>query len=114
MSKPAFLTAPVAGELAELANFPGDLAALAPTITRAHFRQPLEVIAKADSSPVTIADRECEAKIRAAITARYPAHGILGEEHGFDGEERADIWVMVPIDAPTGFDSGFPFYGTLR
>lgn len=113
MSKPAFMTAPVAGELAELANFTCDLAALAATITRAHFRQPLEVIAKADSSPVTIADRECEAKIRAAITARYPAHGILGEEHGFDGEERADIWVIDPIDGTKSFVSGFPLYGTL-
>lgn len=107
------MTAPVTGDLAELASFTCDLAALAATVTRAHFRRPLEVISKADSSPVTIADRECEARLRAEIARRYPGHGILGEEHGFDGREKTDVWVIDPIDGTKSFVSGMPLYGTL-
>ena len=33
-------------------------------------------------SPVTVADRETEQAIRDMIEARYPDHGIYGEEFG--------------------------------
>ncbi len=107
------MTAPVNGDLAPLAEFACDLASLAASVTRPYFRQPLDVISKADSSPVTIADQECERLIRETIAKRYPDHGILGEEHGFDGSDKSDVWVIDPIDGTKSFVSGLPLYGTL-
>ena len=51
-------------------------------VIRRHFRTPFAVDAKGDATPVTIADREAEAAIRAVLKAECPEHGILGEEHG--------------------------------
>ncbi|MFC4273262.1 histidinol-phosphatase [Sneathiella chungangensis] len=113
MPKPDFMAAPVGGALAEMAEFTCSLAGAAAAVTRSYFRKPIDVIQKLDNSPVTIADRECEARIREMITERYPGHGILGEEHGFDGKELSDIWVIDPIDGTKSFISGLPLYGTL-
>ncbi|MZR31851.1 histidinol-phosphatase [Sneathiella litorea] len=113
MSKTNLMTAPVEGELADLANFTCSLAATAASVTRSYFRKPIDVIQKLDNSPVTIADRECETRLREMITERYPEHGILGEEHGFDGAELSEIWVVDPIDGTKSFISGLPLYGTL-
>ncbi|MEX0583907.1 MAG: inositol monophosphatase family protein, partial [Sneathiella sp.] len=113
MSKTSKMTAPVKGELAELAGFTCSLAGAAATVTRSYFRKPIDVIQKKDNSPVTVADRECETRIRELITERYPGHGILGEEHGFDGAELSEIWIIDPIDGTKSFISGLPLYGTL-
>ena len=51
------------------------------------FRTPLEVTAKLDDSPVTVADRAAEASMRELLNTQLPDHGILGEEHG---RERMD------------------------
>ena len=66
-------------EMTALANAMAD--DVRPVIRR-HFRTRLAVDAKDDASPVTIADREAEQVMRAAIMARFPAHGIRGEEFG--------------------------------
>ncbi|MCC3305736.1 histidinol-phosphatase [Sneathiella sp. HT1-7] len=113
MSKTIVMTAPITGELADLADFTCSLATTAASVTRSYFRKPIDVIQKLDSSPVTIADRECEARLRDMITERFPGHGILGEEHGFEGSELTDIWVIDPIDGTKSFISGLPLYGTL-
>src|SRR3546814_17185931 len=63
-----------------------------------YFRAGFSVEQKADESPVTVADRETEAALRKAIAARYPDHGILGEEYGSEGLERDFLWVVDPID----------------
>lgn len=63
--------------------------------------------------PVTEADREAERAIRAVIAARYPEHGILGEEHGDEGLDRDYVWVIDPIDGTRAFISGLPVWGTL-
>lgn len=63
--------------------------------------------------PVTEADREAERVIRALITARYPEHGILGEEYGDVGLDRDHVWVIDPIDGTRAFISGLPVWGTL-
>ena len=94
MSKAFQMTAPVTGDLAELAQFTCSLAEAAASVTRPYFRKPIDIIQKLDNSPVTIADRECETRIRDLITERYPSHGILGEEHGFDGADLSEIWVI--------------------
>ncbi len=63
--------------------------------------------------PVTIADRESEAAMRALISARYPEHGIMGEEFGYANEGAEYVWVLDPIDGTKSFISGSPLWGTL-
>src|SRR5438128_2204301 len=64
------------------------------------FGQQIAVEYKAEGgrSPVTPADRDAEAFLRDAIRARYPDHGILGEE-GEDLEADAGefVWVLDPL-----------------
>jgi myo-inositol-1(or 4)-monophosphatase len=63
--------------------------------------------------PVTEADREAETVIRAAIKARYPSHGILGEEHGHERGTSPLTWVIDPIDGTRAFMCGMAQWGTL-
>ncbi len=63
--------------------------------------------------PVTEGDRAAETAIRALIEARFPDHGILGEEHGNIGLDRQHVWVIDPIDGTRAFISGLPVWGTL-
>jgi inositol-phosphate phosphatase/L-galactose 1-phosphate phosphatase/histidinol-phosphatase len=89
------------------------LADAAGAAIRPHFREPITVDSKADSSPVTIADREAEKAMRAIINETFPDHGIVGEEFG---EERADadyVWVLDPVDGTKAFISGEPTFVTL-
>ncbi len=82
-------------------------------VIRPYFRQKLAVDDKADSSPVTIADREAEQAMRARIEARFPADGIFGEEFGTVREDAEWVWVLDPIDGTKSFISGIPLFGTL-
>jgi histidinol phosphatase-like enzyme (inositol monophosphatase family) len=68
---------------------------------------------KADSSPVTKADREAEALMREMIRNAYPGHGIIGEEYGSENESAAFVWVLDPIDGTVSFVHGCPLFGTL-
>ena len=85
----------------------------AQSIPLSYFRTGFSVDAKADESPVTIADRQTEAFIRAEITARFPDHGILGEEFGRDRMEAEFVWVIDPIDGTKSFVTGHPMWGML-
>lgn len=89
------------------------LAAAAETLPR--FRSQGAVANKEQGSfdPVTEADREAERVIRALISAEYPDHGILGEEHGSENISSRHIWVIDPIDGTRAFISGLPVWGTL-
>jgi histidinol-phosphatase len=78
-----------------------------------YFRGGLDIQSKADESPVTRADRETEAVLRKAIAARFPGHGILGEEYGSENLEREIVWVIDPIDGTKSFISGSPLFGML-
>lgn len=62
--------------------------------------------------PVTIADRTAETIIRAGIEARYPMHGILGEEHGLRSGNGL-TWVIDPIDGTRAFITGMLHWGVL-
>ena len=90
-----------------------DLADAARPVIRRYFRTPVRVDDKDDSSPVTVADREAEAAMRRLIAARYPDHGILGEEHGRHNVEAEYVWVLDPIDGTKAFITGKPSFGTL-
>ena len=77
------------------------------------FRTPLEIIAKADESPVTQADRAAESAMRDILAAERPAEGIFGEEHGRERLDAERIWVLDPIDGTRSFITGSPLWGTL-
>ncbi|HEY5411811.1 MAG TPA: histidinol-phosphatase [Caulobacteraceae bacterium] len=63
--------------------------------------------------PVTLADRGAETAIRRLIAERYPAHGVIGEEHGEDRPEAEFVWVVDPVDGTRAFISGLPVWTTL-
>jgi myo-inositol-1(or 4)-monophosphatase len=77
------------------------------------FRSPLLVEAKGDASPVTEADRAAERSIRALLAARFPGHGVIGEEYGADRPDAEYVWVVDPIDGTRAFVTGRPLFGTL-
>lgn len=92
--------------------FAAELADAARPLALSYFRTPLDIISKLDESPVTIADRTIEKHMRAMIEARFPHHGIYGEEMGIK-EGNAFTWVLDPIDGTKSFITGFPLFGTL-
>lgn len=100
--------------LAEYKRFAAELAELsAGIITRYFLRADLSVERKTDQSPVTIADREAERVMRERIEARYPQHGIIGEEFGTARADAEIVWVLDPIDGTISFTHGVPLFGTL-
>jgi inositol-phosphate phosphatase/L-galactose 1-phosphate phosphatase/histidinol-phosphatase len=90
-----------------------DLADAAGAAIRPYFRRRLAIDDKPDLSPVTVADREAEMAMRRLITARFPDHGIIGEEFGREREDAEFVWVLDPIDGTKSFISGVPLFGTL-
>jgi inositol-phosphate phosphatase/L-galactose 1-phosphate phosphatase/histidinol-phosphatase len=82
-------------------------------ILKRYYRQRLDIIDKADESPVTKADRECEAALREKINAAFPDHGIIGEEFGAERAEAEHVWVLDPLDGTRSFITGRPLFGTL-
>jgi histidinol phosphatase-like enzyme (inositol monophosphatase family) len=91
----------------------GEMAAAAGDVARRYFRTGLDVQHKPDDTPVTLADREAEAKLRAIVADRYPDHGVIGEETGSDRPEAEYVWVLDPIDGTRKFITGNPLFGTL-
>ncbi len=100
-------------DLDEFAAFAGQLADASRAQLRAVIGQPVEADPKGDGSPVTAVDRAVEARLREMIAARYPDHGIVGEEHGATAPERALVWALDPIDGTLPFLAGLPVFGTL-
>jgi histidinol phosphatase-like enzyme (inositol monophosphatase family) len=82
-------------------------------IIRPYFRQPFEVNAKSDASPVTIADKSVEERLRAIIEEKRPEDGIIGEEFGIKESKNQYDWVFDPIDGTKSFVIGRPTFGTL-
>lgn len=92
--------------------FAHELADAAATVIRPYFRQRLEISAKADSSPVTEADRLAEMSMRQMIETRFPDHGVRGEEFGVSNADAEWAWVLDPIDGTKSFASGSLAFGT--
>jgi histidinol phosphatase-like enzyme (inositol monophosphatase family) len=63
--------------------------------------------------PVTLADRNAEAAIRALIARHFPDHGVIGEEYGEDRPDAEFVWVIDPIDGTRAFIAGLPLWTTL-
>ena len=82
-------------------------------IARRHFRRDLDLERKPDRSFVTVADQTIEREIRAGILARWPDHGLVGEEYGEAAGASATRWFIDPIDGTHNFIRGVPLFGTL-
>ena len=58
-------------------------------------------------------DEEIENRLREMIGARYPSHGILGEEGGARGLDADVVWILDPIDGTAPYIVGQPVFATL-
>ena len=103
-------------ELNELFAVAEAVADAARVVTMRHFRSPrllTENKAAGHFDPVTIADRDAEATMRAVLADRRPDDGVLGEEHENTTGTSGLTWVLDPIDGTRGYISGTPTWGTL-
>ncbi|WGH77809.1 histidinol-phosphatase [Jannaschia ovalis] len=83
-------------------------------VTLRHFRTELRIDSKrSDFDPVTAADREAEAAMRAILAETRPDDGILGEEAATVAGTSRWTWVLDPIDGTRAFISGMPTWGVL-
>ncbi len=101
--------ADILAEAHQLADISG------PVVLR-HFRRPIAVENKAGGrayDPVTIADKGAERAISKALKARFPDHGMVGEEYGVRRGTSPFSWVIDPIDGTRSFVAGSPLWGTL-
>ncbi len=85
-------------QASEYLNVALDAARLAAEISRSYYAGNFTVSTKADLTPVTQADVECEEAISAMILGKFPEHGFFGEETGRTREESDYLWLVDPID----------------
>jgi histidinol phosphatase-like enzyme (inositol monophosphatase family) len=97
-----------------LTGFAHQLADAAAEILQQSFRHHTTIAQlKGDASPVTVADRAVEQRLRAMIIETYPTHGIIGEEYAAHQPEASHQWILDPIDGTRAFACGIPTFGTL-
>lgn len=82
-------------------------------IIRSYYGRGVAVDSKADSSPVTRADREAEAFMREELERHFPDFSVLGEEFGETKRASAYRWIIDPIDGTRSFILNTPLFGTL-
>lgn len=81
-------------------------------ISRTYYHGNFTVTTKADKTPVTQADIECEQEIRKIILGAFPDHGFYGEETGKTQQNSDSLWLVDPIDGTKGFVRQYPFFST--
>lgn len=81
-------------------------------ISRSYYRGKFEVATKADQTPVTQVDVECEEAIRNIILEAFPDDGFYGEETGGTHADRDRLWLVDPIDGTKAFVRQYPFFST--
>jgi histidinol-phosphatase len=101
--------------LRELLQAAVDAALAAATPIGRYYRAAdIGLVAKADGSPVTLADREAEAVIRARLAAAPGGpFDVLGEEEGLSGTGTPWRWLVDPIDGTRSFVRGTPLFGSM-
>ncbi|MCI4644817.1 MAG: histidinol-phosphatase [Hyphomonadaceae bacterium] len=85
-------------------------------ITLGHFRSDPETETKGSGrgyDPVTVADRDAEAAIRAILEHERPADSIIGEEHGTREGTSGWTWYLDPIDGTRAYVAGLTSWTTL-
>jgi len=98
---------------AEFTRFSKLLAEESGKIIRKYWRTEISVDTKSDKSPVTIADKLAEEKMRELINKEFPDHGIIGEEFPAQNESAEYKWILDPIDGTKSFICGTVIFGTL-
>ncbi len=71
------------------------------------------VTLKADASVVTEVDLAAETLLRQLISARYPTHGVIGEEFPPLNKQADFQWILDPIDGTNNFAHGVPTFGII-
>ena len=96
-------------------KFIGELRGHAREITLPLFYDGMTVINKADLGydPVTQADTNAEADLRARIQKAFPQDSINGEEFPDIDGQNDWLWTLDPIDGTRGFVAGVPVWSTL-
>ncbi len=89
-----------------------DAAQQAAVIARSLFQRNLTVRLKADKTPVTDADVQCETAIREILEARFPAYGFQGEETGSHRADAENVWLVDPIDGTKAFVREYAMFST--
>jgi histidinol-phosphatase len=101
--------------LSSLLDFALDATHQIGRLTLGHFQTEVDQERKADNTPVTIADRQAEEKLRSLIRKYWPDHGIIGEEFDEQAPKTEDgyTWIIDPIDGTKSFVAGVPLYANL-
>ncbi|MEK9640884.1 MAG: inositol monophosphatase family protein [Alphaproteobacteria bacterium] len=81
-------------------------------MAKQYFRRIDKFDTKSDDSPVTIADKLIEKKLREILETEFPTHAIYGEEYG-GSLGSGTGWCIDPIDGTRAFIAGKPIFGTL-
>jgi histidinol-phosphatase len=89
-----------------------EAAEAAAQVIRALYQRNLQVITKADKSPVTEADVRAEEAIRAVLERHFPGYGFFGEETGQHDMGADNVWLVDPIDGTKSFVRECPFFST--
>ena len=97
-------------QYAEMLRVACEAADAARAVILHYYRSGLEVVRKADNSPVTEADIESEKTIRSVLGAAFPEHGFYGEELGAEQPDAEYLWLIDPIDGTKSFVRGYPFF----
>jgi 3'(2'), 5'-bisphosphate nucleotidase len=111
MVYPAAMTPSLSQDLASgaLAETLADIAEEAAAVILPHWRNGVVAEAKADDSPVTLADREAEALILSRLQELWPAVPAVAEEDcAANGLPDAGplFWLIDPLDGTKGFIQG--------
>ncbi|MGF1463383.1 MAG: inositol monophosphatase family protein [Maricaulaceae bacterium] len=107
------MTEPVVEDFLDLAHALAD-AARAESL--AQFRANPETADKnagGDFDPVTLADKNAEAAMRALIREHAPDHGVRGEEFPETPARGPWRWTLDPIDGTRAYIAGFPLWVVL-
>jgi myo-inositol-1(or 4)-monophosphatase len=77
---------------------------------RANMHRRAEHVARAAHDVKLALDHECQREIERTIRAQFPAHAILGEEGGLQGDAGGWLWVVDPLDGTVNFSHGIPYW----
>jgi fructose-1,6-bisphosphatase/inositol monophosphatase family enzyme len=81
--------------------------------------EPSDITSKGVSDPVTIADREAEARIGRELQLLLPSSRVVGEEacagnpRLLDGLDEGTVWIVDPIDGTANFAAGRPTFAMM-
>jgi myo-inositol-1(or 4)-monophosphatase len=71
----------------------------------------LQVSLKGPANFVSMADKRAEETLYDELTKARPGYGFIGEEGGTrEGTDKANVWIVDPLDGTTNFLHGIPHF----